>query len=99
MCEFTRLNARYRDARCEPCRSVMGANQPTTNAWLPEDGIVDEIAVDIAALGSRRVALTLIEARQAATLMRGRMIDNPVIAERLQITEGCLRAWISEGRI
>lgn len=74
-----------------------GKTRPTLNAWLPEDGIVDEIAVDIAAQGTRLVALTLAEARMAAGIMRGRMIDVQVIAERLGVTDGCVRAWTAEG--
>lgn len=56
------------------------------NPWrLPEDGIVDEIAVEIAARGERRVALTDTERRAAAALIVARGGHSGDIARRLFI--------------
>ena len=53
-------------------------------SWLlPDDGIIDPVAVEIAARGSRRVRLTARERRAAAALILGRRGTAGDIAERL----------------
>ena len=48
----------------------MSARPPRGDAWLlPDDGIIDPVAVRIAASGERRVALTAPERRAAAEII------------------------------
>jgi hypothetical protein len=69
------------------------AARKTGNDWLPEDGERDEIAISVAALGERKVRLTLAEAREAAALMTTWDLTDEVICERLGITPACLHGW------
>lgn len=58
------------------------------DAWmLPDDGIIDQVAVEIAATGERRVKLTAPERRAAAELILARGGTVKVIAERLCMSE------------
>jgi hypothetical protein len=62
----------------------MTAVQPRGDAWmLPDDGIIDPIAVEIAAKGERRIALTAPERHAAAEMILARGGTVAVIAERL----------------
>lgn len=55
--------------------------------WLlPDDGIIDELAVRIAASGARRVALTMPEREAAAALMITRGADTAELAANLGTT-------------
>ena len=52
--------------------------------WLlPEDGIIDPVAVEIAARGTRRVRLTAAERRLAAALILARGGSPADLARRL----------------
>jgi len=79
----------------------MTADQPRSDAWmLPDDGIIDRVAVEIAAKGERRVKLTAPERRAAAELIlaRGGTVND--IAERLCMTDraaGALSYLIRNG--
>jgi hypothetical protein len=92
---FTRL--RVEDCARLADRAAAGSVMtcPTTtirprggqSPWLlPDDGIIDPIAVDLAARGVRRVALTLPERRAAARaiLARGECINQ--VAKRLHVS-------------
>jgi hypothetical protein len=58
-----------------------------TDAWLlPDDGIIDPIAVEIAAKGERPVALTAPERRAAAEMILARGGTARLIAERLSMS-------------
>jgi|GEM_PF-5693795 len=60
------------------------ARPPRGDAWmLPDDGIIDLLAVEIAATGERRVMLTAPERRAAAEMILARGGTVQVIAERL----------------
>ena len=62
----------------------MTACQSRGDAWmLPDDGIIDQVAVEIAVQGERRVALTAPERRAAAEKILARGGTVKVIAERL----------------
>jgi len=66
----------------------MAASQPRADEWLlPDDGIIDHVAVEIAAKGERRVALTAPERREAAELILARGGTVNVVAERLCMSE------------
>ena len=66
----------------------MTAIQPLGDAWmLPDDGIIDQIAVEIAAKGERPVALTAPERHAAAEIILARGGTVNVIAERLCMTD------------
>jgi DNA-binding NarL/FixJ family response regulator len=55
--------------------------------WLlPDDGIIDPVAVEVAAAGTRRVRLTVSERRLAAALIltRGGTVND--IAARLHVS-------------
>jgi hypothetical protein len=57
---------------------------PPGDAWmLPDDGIIDPIAVEIAVKGERRVALTAPERLAAAELILARGGTVSILAERL----------------
>ena len=71
----------------------MTAYQPPADAWmLPDDGIIDPIAVEIAAKGERPVALTAPERRAAAEIILARGGTVSIVAERLRMTEGAASA-------
>jgi hypothetical protein len=67
--------------------------QSPGDAWmLPDDGIIDPIAVEIAAKGERRVALTAPERRAAAEMILARGGTVAVIAERLCMSDSAAGA-------
>jgi hypothetical protein len=71
----------------------MNASQPSGDAWmLPDDGIIDLIAVEIAAKGERRVALTAPERRAAAEMILARGGTVTVIADRLCMSDNAASA-------
>jgi hypothetical protein len=58
----------------------------TGNKWvIPDDGIIDPIAVEIAASGQRPVRLTLAERRAAAARILARGGTSWTVAERLRM--------------
>ena len=60
--------------------------------WLlPEDGIIDPVAVEIAARGTRRVRLTARERRAAAALIVARGGTENDIAHRLGMSGSAAR--------
>ena len=63
---------------------------------LPEDGIVDEIAVEIAASGRRRVALTRTERRLAAARVLARGGTAWDVAMRLHLSWATARALVDQ---
>jgi hypothetical protein len=66
----------------------MTACQPRGDAWmLPDDGIIDQVAVEIAAKGERRVALTAPERRAAAEMILASGGTVRDIAERLCMSD------------
>jgi hypothetical protein len=66
----------------------MSPGRARGDAWLlPDDGIIDRIAVEIAARGERKVALTAPERRAAAELILAHGGTAQVIAERLCMTD------------
>jgi hypothetical protein len=71
----------------------MTARQARGDAWmLPDDGIIDLVAVEIAAKGERRVALTAPERRAAAEMILARGGTVSVIAERLCMSDSAASA-------
>lgn len=69
------------------------ACQPRGDVWmLPDDGIIDRVAVEIAAKGERRVRLTAPERRAAAEMILARGGTVPVIAERLCMSDSAASA-------
>ncbi len=66
----------------------MTVGQLRGDAWiLPDDGIIDQVAVEIAARGERKVALTAPERYAAAEMILARGGTVAVIAERLCMGE------------
>jgi hypothetical protein len=71
----------------------MGRTCTRGDAWLlPDDGIIDQVAVEIAARGERRVRLTAPERRAAAEVIVARGGTVSDIAERLCMTDRAARA-------
>lgn len=71
----------------------MTAYRPPADAWmLPDDGIIDPIAVEIAAKGERRVALTAPERHAAAQIILARGGTVAVVAERLCMSDSAADA-------
>jgi xanthine/CO dehydrogenase XdhC/CoxF family maturation factor len=67
--------------------------QPPGDPWmLPDDGIIDRIAVEIAAKGERRVRLTAPERRAAAEIILACGGTVKVIAERLCMSDSAASA-------
>ena len=67
-----------------PCRA---ARRRSRNSWvLPDDGIVDEIAMAIAAAGTRPVALTRTERRLAAERILASGGTPYLISRRLHVS-------------
>lgn len=89
---------RLREREAEPRAGQQGggpmtARTPRGDAWmLPDDGIIDPVAVRIAASGERRVRLTAPERRAAAELIVARGGTVRVIAERLCMSEAAASA-------
>lgn len=83
----TEADKRFFDLR-ESGYDGVTARAPRGDAWmLPDDGIIDPVAVEIAASGERRVRLTAPERRAAAELIVARGGTVRVIAERLCMNE------------
>lgn len=61
------------------------------HAHLDDDGIIDPVAVDIAARGVRPVELTETEQVHAAVLMLRRGAARPLVAYRLRLGAGTVR--------
>ncbi len=60
---------------------------PPRPRWtLPDDGIIDELAIDIAARGIRPVALTRTERRLAAALILAAGGTPYLISKRLHVS-------------
>jgi hypothetical protein len=59
---------------------------PEYSTTLPDDGIIDSIAVEIAALGIRPVALTPAERRLAAARILARGGSLSMVCERLHVS-------------
>ena len=59
--------------------------RPVTQWLIPDDGIIDPVAVEIMAAGARRVRLTVPERRAAAALILARGGTANDIAARLHI--------------
>ena len=73
-----------------------------TQWLLPDDGIIDPVAVEIAAAGTRRVALTRPERRAAAALILARGGTAADLADRLHVsgnTAARLAAAIRAGHL
>jgi hypothetical protein len=61
--------------------------------WLlPEDGIIDPVAIEIAARGTRRVRLTTTERRMAAVLILDRGGSSNDLAQCLCLSGHAARA-------
>lgn len=59
---------------------------PRTRWTLPEDGIIDELAIELAARGIRPVALTRTERRIAAALILAAGGTPYLITKRLHVS-------------
>lgn len=71
----------------------MTAYRPPADAWLlPDDGIIDPIAVEIAANGERPVKLTAPERRAAAEIILALGGTVAVVAERLCMSDSAADA-------
>jgi hypothetical protein len=64
----------------------MTTPSPRRNLVLADDGIIDPIAVEIAARGTRPVALTPAERQLAAARILARGGTPNLISERLQVS-------------
>jgi hypothetical protein len=74
---------------CDRCRKRLAREKPDIDPEpLPEDGIVDFVAVEIAAKGWRRVRLTKRERTLAAALIMVHARENAgdVIMKRLNVS-------------
>lgn len=73
-------------------QNILGTTTPTGSVdrcappVLPEDGIVDELAIEIAAAGTRRVALTPTERVLAAARVLDAGGTRNDVAERLHVS-------------
>ena len=67
-----------------------------TTWLLPEDGILDPIAIDLAARGVRPVALTPTERRIAATRILAAGGSTTTLARRLRMSHGTAHALINQ---
>lgn len=65
----------------------------TYSKALPDDGIIDGVAVDIAVRGTRVVRLTMGERAIAVERMDGMELEQVEIASRLGISDDTLRTW------
>lgn len=71
----------------------MAGRALTADPWLlPDDGIIDPVAVRIAAQGERPVALTAPERRVAAEMILSRGGTVKTVAERLRMNDGAASA-------
>lgn len=64
---------------------------------LPEDGIVDPIAVTIAVTGERPVALTRTEQRAVARVLISQGVSTTAIAYRLRLNATRVIGWRQTG--
>jgi len=65
--------------------------------WLlPEDGVIDPVAVEIAARGTRRVRLTATERRMAAAVILDRGGSPNDLARRLCMSGHAARALAAD---
>jgi hypothetical protein len=65
--------------------------------WLlPEDGIIDPVAVEIAATGKRPVRLTASERREAAAMILAEGGSPWLISKRLKISTSIARTLAAE---
>lgn len=62
---------------------------------IPEDGIIDAFAVQIAASGQRRVRLTRMERRLAAALILARGGSAYQVHKRLGVSSATARALVT----
>ena len=70
---------------------------PPRPRWtLPDDGIIDELAIEIAARGIRPVALTRTERRIAAALILATGGTPYLISKRLRVSFETARALAAE---
>jgi len=85
-------------ARDEHGRCLPGTPGRPRSKWLlPDDGIIDHLAVEIAASGARPVALTLPERRLAAAAILARRGGTPwVICQRLRMNYAAAVALAAE---
>jgi hypothetical protein len=65
---------------------------------LPDDGVIDDLAVEIAASGARPVALTRAERQRAAALILARGGTPYVISERLRVSGSTALALAAQCR-
>jgi hypothetical protein len=65
---------------------------------LPDDGVIDHIAVEIAASGARPVALTRTERQLAAALILARGGTPAVVSERLRVSGSTALALAAQYR-
>ncbi|MFD0687345.1 hypothetical protein [Actinomadura fibrosa] len=79
--------------------AMPGPARGTSAPWtLPEDGFVDPIAVEIAASGARRVALTPAERLLAAACILAAGLRQTDIAERLHVNSDTARTLAGQVR-
>ncbi len=62
---------------------------------LPEDGIIDPVAIEIAATGARPVQLTPAERRLAAARILARGGGASLIAKRLHVSGSTARRFVA----
>lgn len=63
----------------------------TASSLLPEDGIIDPLAIELAATGARRVALTPTERERAAARILAAGYGAATLAARLGVSERTAR--------
>jgi hypothetical protein len=72
-------------------------NAPLRTVWLlPEDGVIDPVAIELAATGERSVALTISERRIAAGLILAAGGTPNLIAKRLHMAHANARSLADE---
>jgi hypothetical protein len=75
----------------------MTTSRRSWSPWLlPEDGIIDEVAVEITAAGTRRVRLTETERRHAAARILAAGGSITTIAARLHVSHHRARALANQ---
>jgi len=73
----------------------------STTAWsrsrwvIPDDGIIDAVAVEVAASGQRPVRLTCAERREAAARILARGGTVGVVAKRLRMSGSAVRVLVA----
>lgn len=69
------------------------AAETSCNRWLlPDDGIIDPVAVELAATGQRQVRLTETERHEAVALILAEGGSSWLIAKRLKISTAAARS-------